>query len=205
LSITNPNPLNRRHPRFPRGLLFPRACSALLAGSPFLRLHLSPSSAASMYRAALRSSPRALRAIRPTTNLAASPRRHLTTAPAPQRRTWKGFAARWGLALAAVYWYNTSPIFADEPVCECLRIHPLHPPTKPVLFWSLTWSHASPNDTSTSAVLRLGPTYCRSSNRTKTKRETSSCGDPCRAVLHRAADRYRLLGVTTDCRCLTSS
>lgn len=69
-----------------------------------------------MYRAALRSAPGALPAIRPTTNLTSTSRRFLTTAPAKQRRTWKGTAARWGLAVAAVYWYNTSPIFADEPL-----------------------------------------------------------------------------------------
>ncbi|KAK3937734.1 putative mitochondrial intermembrane space import and assembly protein 40 protein [Diplogelasinospora grovesii] len=66
-----------------------------------------------MYRTALRTSPSALRAARPTT-LASGSRRFLTTAPADKKRTWKGAAARWGLAAAAVYWYNTSPIFADE-------------------------------------------------------------------------------------------
>lgn len=70
-----------------------------------------------MYRAALRSSPRAFRGIRQST-LSAAPRRHLTTPPAAKGRTWKGSAARWGLAIAAVYWYSTSPIFADEPICK---------------------------------------------------------------------------------------
>ncbi|OIW32776.1 hypothetical protein CONLIGDRAFT_679154 [Coniochaeta ligniaria NRRL 30616] len=69
-----------------------------------------------MYRTALRSSPGALRAIRPTPSLTSTSRRFLTTAPTNQRRSWKGTAARWGLAVAAVYWYNTSPIFADEPI-----------------------------------------------------------------------------------------
>ncbi|KXX72939.1 Mitochondrial intermembrane space import and assembly protein 40 [Madurella mycetomatis] len=66
-----------------------------------------------MYRAALRSSPSALRAIRPTT-LTSGSRRLLSTAPADKKRTWKGTGLRWGLAIAAVYFYNTSPIFADE-------------------------------------------------------------------------------------------
>ncbi|GAB1318418.1 Oxidoreductase [Madurella fahalii] len=66
-----------------------------------------------MYRAALGSSPSALRAIRPTT-LASGSRRLLSTAPADKKRTWKGTGLRWGLAIAAVYFYNTSPIFADE-------------------------------------------------------------------------------------------
>ncbi|KAM0326540.1 hypothetical protein ACHAQA_006409 [Verticillium albo-atrum] len=35
--------------------------------------------------------------------------------PADKPRTWKGSALRWGLAGAAVYYYNTSTIFADEP------------------------------------------------------------------------------------------
>jgi intermembrane space import and assembly protein 40 len=67
-----------------------------------------------MYRAVVRSSPIALRAIRTSP----ASRRFLSTAPADKRSTWKGAAARWGLAVAAVYWYNTSPIFADEPICK---------------------------------------------------------------------------------------
>ena len=66
-----------------------------------------------MFRAAIRSSPRALRPLRQPA-LTSSPRRLLTTAPADKRHTWKNSAVRWGLAVAAVYWYNTSPIFADE-------------------------------------------------------------------------------------------
>jgi intermembrane space import and assembly protein 40 len=65
-----------------------------------------------MYRAALRSTPRALRAIRPT--LGSAPRRFASTAPASKKGTWKGTGLRWGLAIAAVYFYNTSPLFADE-------------------------------------------------------------------------------------------
>jgi hypothetical protein len=53
-----------------------------------------------------------LRAIRPT--VASSSRRLLSTAPATKKSTWKGTGLRWGLAIAAVYFYNTSPIFADE-------------------------------------------------------------------------------------------
>ncbi len=65
-----------------------------------------------MYRTALRSTPRALRAIRPT--VAAGSRRLASTAPTPKKGTWKGTGLRWGLAAAAVYFYNTSPLFADE-------------------------------------------------------------------------------------------
>ncbi|KAF2221076.1 hypothetical protein BDZ85DRAFT_266238 [Elsinoe ampelina] len=44
-------------------------------------------------------------------------RRFLSTAP-PHKlsRSWKNSFARWGLAGAAVYYYNTSSAFADEPV-----------------------------------------------------------------------------------------
>ncbi|KAK0732193.1 hypothetical protein B0H67DRAFT_549808 [Lasiosphaeris hirsuta] len=65
-----------------------------------------------MYRPVLRSSPSALRAVR-TANLSSS-RRFLSTAPAAAKRTWKGAGLRWGIAIAAVYFYNTSPIFADD-------------------------------------------------------------------------------------------
>ncbi|KAK4156127.1 mitochondrial intermembrane space import and assembly protein 40 [Chaetomidium leptoderma] len=65
-----------------------------------------------MYRTALRSTPSALRAVRPT--LASGSRRLVSTAPASKKGTWKGTGLRWGLAAAAVYFYNTSPIFADE-------------------------------------------------------------------------------------------
>ncbi|KAI1918117.1 Oxidoreductase [Ophidiomyces ophidiicola] len=42
--------------------------------------------------------------------------RFLSTAPPPQRsRGWKGTIVRWGLAAAAVYYYNTSTVFAEQP------------------------------------------------------------------------------------------
>lgn len=44
-----------------------------------------------------------------------APRRFASTAtPTYKPRTWKGSALRWGLALGAVYYYNTSSVFADE-------------------------------------------------------------------------------------------
>ncbi|KAK4446960.1 mitochondrial intermembrane space import and assembly protein 40 [Podospora aff. communis PSN243] len=66
-----------------------------------------------MYRTALRSSPGALRAIRPTT-LASASRRFVSTSAAAKKGTWKGTGLRWALAIGAIYFYNTSPIFADE-------------------------------------------------------------------------------------------
>ncbi|AEO67329.1 uncharacterized protein THITE_2116216 [Thermothielavioides terrestris NRRL 8126] len=67
-----------------------------------------------MYRATLRTAPSALRAIRPTTVASGSRRLASTAAAAKKKGTWTGTGLRWGLAIAAVYFYNTSPIFADE-------------------------------------------------------------------------------------------
>lgn len=65
-----------------------------------------------MYRTALRTAARpAARCLRTT------PKRFASTAsPADRPKTWKGSAVRWGLAGAALYYYNTSPVFADESV-----------------------------------------------------------------------------------------
>ena len=46
--------------------------------------------------------------------------RFLTTAPPHQAsRSWKNSAARWGLGIAGVYYYNTSNVFAEEPARKC--------------------------------------------------------------------------------------
>lgn len=64
-----------------------------------------------MYRTALRAGARpALSSLR-----SAAPRRFASTAsPADKSRSWKSSAVRWGLAVGAVYYYNTSTAFADE-------------------------------------------------------------------------------------------
>ncbi|KAF9880210.1 mitochondrial intermembrane space protein mia40 [Colletotrichum karsti] len=68
-----------------------------------------------MYRSAARSTPRALSAARQSA-IRAAPRRFASTAsPADKPRTWKSSALRWGAAVGAIYWYNTSPVFAEEP------------------------------------------------------------------------------------------
>ncbi|KAJ9636843.1 Oxidoreductase [Coniosporium tulheliwenetii] len=47
---------------------------------------------------------------------AAAARRFLSTAPPHQKsRSWKSSTVRWGLAIGAVYYYNTSNVFAEEP------------------------------------------------------------------------------------------
>lgn len=66
---------------------------------------------ANMYRTTLRTASRpALRTLRQHTQ-----RRFASTAPADKPRSWKGSALRWGLAGGAIYYYNTSSVFAEEP------------------------------------------------------------------------------------------
>ncbi|ETS75861.1 hypothetical protein PFICI_12805 [Pestalotiopsis fici W106-1] len=72
-----------------------------------------------MYRSALRTAPRASGAVRQNALRTTVPRRFASTAPADKKRSWKSSAVRWGLAAGAVYWYSTSPVFAEE-------IQPLH-------------------------------------------------------------------------------
>lgn len=43
--------------------------------------------------------------------------RLISTGPAPKSRTWKSTVVRLGLAAGAVYYYNTSSVFANEPTC----------------------------------------------------------------------------------------
>ncbi|KAI6345144.1 hypothetical protein MCOR25_011050 [Pyricularia grisea] len=73
-----------------------------------------------MYRAAIRTTTRAARSA-PLSNPS---RRYLSSSPADKPRTWKGAAVRWGLAFGALYWYNTSPIFADEPIPQTIASPP---------------------------------------------------------------------------------
>ena len=67
-----------------------------------------------MYRTALRSASRpalrSLRAPQSTSRRFASS----SASPASKPRTWKGTALRWGLAGGAIYYYNTSSVFAEE-------------------------------------------------------------------------------------------
>ncbi|KAL8382040.1 hypothetical protein RB595_006020 [Gaeumannomyces hyphopodioides] len=77
-----------------------------------------------MYRATLRSTARAARSAASTTTLTSTSRRYLSFGPSDKPRTWKGAAMRWGLAFGALYWYNTSPIFADEPLPQTIPAPP---------------------------------------------------------------------------------
>jgi len=68
-----------------------------------------------MLKSAVRAAPRRILSSR-TRLASSSPRRFLSTAPPAQKsRSWKSAAARWGLAAAGVYYYNTSNVFAEEP------------------------------------------------------------------------------------------
>ncbi|KAI1349485.1 hypothetical protein F5Y01DRAFT_316758 [Xylaria sp. FL0043] len=76
-----------------------------------------------MYRAALRSAPRIASPLRQSL-VASSGRRFASTVPADKRRSWKSSAARWGLAIGAVYWYSTSTVFAEEPKLTTIQPPP---------------------------------------------------------------------------------
>ncbi|KAG5977240.1 hypothetical protein E4U55_006954 [Claviceps digitariae] len=70
-----------------------------------------------MYRVTLRTASRqALGGLRAQTPRSAHQFRRLAskTSPADRPRSWKSSALRWGLAIAAVYYYNTSTVFAEE-------------------------------------------------------------------------------------------
>ncbi|KAI0416523.1 hypothetical protein F5X98DRAFT_343494 [Xylaria grammica] len=76
-----------------------------------------------MYRAAVRSAPRIATPLRQSC-VAASGRRFASTAPADKKRSWKSSAARWGLAIGALYWYSTSTAFAEEPKLTTIQPPP---------------------------------------------------------------------------------
>ncbi|KAB8336686.1 hypothetical protein FH972_020997 [Carpinus fangiana] len=67
-------------------------------------------------RIALRAAPRAhlLRSSVPRRTFILSP-------PAGKRGSWKGFAARWAVVIGGVYYYNTSNVFAEEPIKRDLQ------------------------------------------------------------------------------------
>ncbi|KAG6097379.1 hypothetical protein E4U30_000722 [Claviceps sp. LM220 group G6] len=68
-----------------------------------------------MYRSGLRTASRqALSSLRAPVCRSAPRRLASTASPADRPSSWKGSALRWGLAVAAVYYYNTSTVFLDE-------------------------------------------------------------------------------------------
>ncbi|KAH7262528.1 hypothetical protein BKA59DRAFT_505551 [Fusarium tricinctum] len=74
-----------------------------------------------MYRTTLRSASRPVIANLRSTTIRAAPRRFNSTAsPADKSRSWKSSVMRLGVAFGAVYYYNTSPIFADEAISKTM-------------------------------------------------------------------------------------
>ncbi|RYP38244.1 hypothetical protein DL767_002629 [Monosporascus sp. MG133] len=73
-----------------------------------------------MYRSALRS-PRIANSIRQSAALKVGGRRFASTSPADKPRSWKSSAVRWGLAIGALYYYNTSNAFAEEPESKTIE------------------------------------------------------------------------------------
>ncbi|KAE8352181.1 hypothetical protein BDV28DRAFT_158093 [Aspergillus coremiiformis] len=51
----------------------------------------------------------------PTVVRGPASRRLISTAPAESKRSWKNTAVRFGLAAGAIYYYNTSSVFAENP------------------------------------------------------------------------------------------
>ncbi|KAM0483781.1 hypothetical protein ACHAPX_002279 [Trichoderma viride] len=75
-----------------------------------------------MYRTALRNASRPAASSLRTAAIRTAPRRFASTAPADGSRSWKSSALRWSLAVAGVYYYNTSSVFADEVEAHALPI-----------------------------------------------------------------------------------
>ncbi|KAF4341321.1 mitochondrial intermembrane space import and assembly 40 [Fusarium beomiforme] len=72
-----------------------------------------------MYRTAMRSASRPVIANLRSNTIRSVPRRfNSTTTPADKSRSFKSSLVRLGLAFGAVYYYNTSPIFADEAISK---------------------------------------------------------------------------------------
>ncbi|MCJ1479139.1 Oxidoreductase [Lambiella insularis] len=63
---------------------------------------------------------------RPLLRAAPRPRLLSTAPPHHKSRSWKSSAARWGLAVAGIYYYNTSTVFAEEPA-----LYPPHLASQP--------------------------------------------------------------------------
>lgn len=61
-----------------------------------------------MYRTALRARPLATGLVRPAA-------RRFASSTVDKPRSWKSLTARLGLAVGAVYYFNSSPVFAEEP------------------------------------------------------------------------------------------
>ncbi|KAL8800884.1 MAG: hypothetical protein Q9182_004858 [Xanthomendoza sp. 2 TL-2023] len=82
--------------------------------------------------------------------------RLLSTAPPVKKsRSWKSSTVRWGLAAGAIYYYNTSPLFADNPTL----LEPLLPdsPTEDTTFPTLESVARSRTSIATPSVPPVSP------------------------------------------------
>lgn len=128
LHLSSPSTSIHSHPSVSRPIHAARLAVIPLSSSPLsftsLNCHtqlppLSPAMFRSAPRAILRAPAVAVRG--PATRRLIS-----TNTPADSKpRSWKNTAARLGLAIGAVYYYNTSPYFAQTPSCMCLMPLPL--------------------------------------------------------------------------------
>lgn len=125
-----------------------------------------------MFRAAIRSSPRALRhsSLVAASSPTAGRRLASTAAPADKKYTWKSTAARWGLAAGLLYWFNTSPIFADEaPRTFFSSFFPDSSQERSTFFFWLTAKDPPPPHSKpfprAAAVLRVRPPHRRRDRR----------------------------------------
>ncbi|KAL9040076.1 MAG: hypothetical protein Q9180_002140 [Flavoplaca navasiana] len=98
--------------------------------------------------------------INPRLSRALQSRRFLSNAPPASRsRSWKSSAARWGLAGGAIYYYNTSPYFANEPLQPLNPTSPTEDPSLPTLdSVAQTRRNAAVSATSTPSTKTLPPT-----------------------------------------------
>lgn len=66
---------------------------------------------ATMYRSGARALPRVASRIQGPTRTTL----RFASSTTSRKGTWRGAALRWGAAFGALYWYNTSPLFQDDP------------------------------------------------------------------------------------------
>lgn len=94
--------------------------SRLSLSSPIFAIPLSPPVSrptTTMFRSASRAALRNTQSsLAPARTILSSSKRYIGTAPPHlQSRSWRSSAVRWGIAIAGIYYYNTSAVFAENP------------------------------------------------------------------------------------------
>jgi len=95
----------------PRSVLLVLSCPFIILIVASIGFTASPT----MYRPAARSALRSAQSSRGLARMMADRRFISTEAPHLRSRSWKNSALRWGIAAAGIYYYNTSPVFAEQP------------------------------------------------------------------------------------------